>query len=177
MPDKRNDAILAILKDGATEGKVGRRRFMEGALYAGLTVTAATTLWTKTVRAATPKKGGKFRVGMDDGNTTDSMDPATYESTFQINMAHTHRNFLTEITTDNVVGPELAESWDASDDASEWTFKLRKGVEFHNGKSFEAEDVIATLNYHRGEDTKSAAKALLESIEEIIAISARNLSS
>ncbi|MEM7225323.1 MAG: ABC transporter substrate-binding protein [Pseudomonadota bacterium] len=170
MSEKRNDDIIAALKDGVADGKVSRRRFMEGALYAGLTVSAATTLWTSTVRAATPKKGGKFRVGMDDGNTTDSMDPATYESTFNINMAHTHRNFLTEITTDNVVGPELAESWDASDDASEWTFKLRKGVEFHNAKSLEASDVVDTLNYHRGDDTKSAAKALLEPITEIEAV-------
>ena len=60
-----------------------------------------------------------------------SAAPATYESTFMITMSHSHRNYLTEITPDNVVGPELAESWEASDDAAEWVFKLRQGVEFH----------------------------------------------
>ncbi|MEM7225324.1 MAG: ABC transporter substrate-binding protein [Pseudomonadota bacterium] len=167
MTDKRNDDVLAALKSGAIDGKVSRRRFMEGALYAGLTVSAASTLWSTTVLAGTPQKGGHFRVGLDDGNTTDSLDPALYEGQFQISMSHTHRNYLTEITPDNVVGPELAESWEASDDASEWVLKLRKGVEFHNGKSFDATDALDSLNHHRGEDTKSAGKALLASVEEI----------
>ncbi|NIU59581.1 MAG: peptide ABC transporter substrate-binding protein, partial [Phycisphaerae bacterium] len=52
--------------------------------------------------------------------------------------------------------PELAESWEASPDAAKWTFKLRKGVEFHNGKTMDAEDVVYSFNLHRGE-TKSAA--------------------
>ena len=37
--------------------------------------------------------------------------------------------------------PGLAEEWGASDDAKTWTFKIRKGVEFHNGKELTAEDV------------------------------------
>ena len=55
----------------------------------------------RTSRPQTPTKGGQFRVGLDDGNTTDSMDPATFNSRFMITMAHTHRNFLTEIAPDN----------------------------------------------------------------------------
>ncbi len=167
MSEKPTKPVLDGLTADLAAKKVGRRHFMEGALAMGLTASAATALWSKTVRAATPKKGGSFRVGLDDGNTTDSLDPATYEGMFQICMSHTHRNYLTEITADNVVGPELAESYEASADASTWTLKLRKGVEFHNGKSFEAEDVVASINHHRGDDTKSAGKALLESIEEI----------
>ncbi len=166
MPAETKDAYLDHLKTCVTEGRLDRRGFMNGALATGLTVTAATALYSKAAKAA-PKKGGTFKLGMDDGNTTDSLDPATTESTYMITMSHTIRNFLTEITPENVVGPELAESWEASADAASWTFKLRKGVEFHNGKSFDANDVAATLNYHRGEDTKSAAKALLESVEEI----------
>ena len=166
MSDETTDARLSGLTAELAKGRIDRRRFMEGALAMGLTVSAATTMWTKAA-SATPKKGGRFRAALDDGNTTDSMDPATYESMFQICMSHSHRNYLTEITPDNVVGPELAESWTASDDAAEWVFKLRKGVEFHNGKTFDAHDAVATLNYHRGEDSKSAGKALLDSVEEI----------
>jgi peptide/nickel transport system substrate-binding protein len=40
--------------------------------------------------------------------------------------------------------PALAESWEANEDASEWTFTLRQGVTFHNGATFDANDVIAT---------------------------------
>lgn len=40
--------------------------------------------------------------------------------------------------------PALAESWEANSDASEWTFTLRQGVTFHNGATFDANDVVAT---------------------------------
>ena len=68
---------------------------------------------------------------------------------------------MTEILPNGDLGPELAESWEASPDAKVWTFKLRKDVEFHNGKTLEASDVIASLNHHRGEDTKSGAKGIV----------------
>lgn len=40
--------------------------------------------------------------------------------------------------------PALAESWEANTDGSEWTFTLRQGVTFHNGATFDANDVVAT---------------------------------
>lgn len=161
------DRQLNALAKAASGGRIDRRGFVRGALALGISVSAATQLWTSRVLAAVPKKGGKFRVGLDDGNTTDSMDPATTESRFMITMAHTHRNFLTEIGTDNKVTAELAESWEATPDSKTWTFKLRRGVEFHNGKTFDANDAAASLNYHRGESSKSAAKALLDGVDTI----------
>ena len=65
---------------------------------------------------------------------------------------------------------ELAESWTASDDATQWTFKLRSGVEFHNGKTMDADDVVASINHHRGEDSTSAAKSILDAVEDIKAV-------
>jgi peptide/nickel transport system substrate-binding protein len=62
---------------------------------------------------------------------------------------------------------ELAESWEASSDAKIWTFNLRKGVTFHNGKSFGADDVIASLNMHTEEGAKSAAKPIVAAISEM----------
>ena len=38
----------------------------------------------------------------------------------------------------------LAESWEPNTDATEWTFTLRQGVTFHNGATFDANDVVAT---------------------------------
>ena len=52
--------------------------------------------------------------------------------------------------------------------------KLRKGVEFHNGKTFDANDAVASLNYHRGEASKSGAKSLLASVESIKADDAQH---
>ena len=55
----------------------------------------------------------------------------------------------------------MAESFEPSDDAKSWVYKLRKGVTFHNGKTLTAADVVATYNYHRGEGSKSAAKPIM----------------
>jgi peptide/nickel transport system substrate-binding protein len=71
---------------------------------------------------------------------------------------------LTEVTASGELVGELAESWEASSDAKTWTFNLRKGVTFHNGKSFGADDVIASLNMHTEEGAKSAAKPIVAAI-------------
>ncbi|MEO1193610.1 MAG: ABC transporter substrate-binding protein [Pseudomonadota bacterium] len=164
---KQRDRHLASLTADAVSGKISRRRFMEGSIAAGLTLTAASSLWSTGVQAATPQRGGTYRVGWHDGNTTDKLDPATTEGVFMIQMNHTMRNFLTEITPTNQIGPDISESWTASPDASTWTFKLREGVEFHNGKKFTAVDAKDSLNYHRNPDNASAAKPLLADVKDI----------
>ena len=167
MKDWLTTKRLEALADQARRQVIDRRRFMEGALATGMTVSAASALWSNKVEAATPKNGGTYRVGMHDGNTTDRLDPGTTESVYMIQLNHAFRSYLTEITNENEIGPDAAESWEASADAATWTFKLYEGVEFHNGKPFTAEDAVASLNYHRNEESKSAAKALLEDVEDI----------
>ena len=67
MTKPTDDRRLAALAAQAAQGRVSRRHFMEGALALGVTVSAASALWSNEVRAATPKKGGTYRVGLDDG--------------------------------------------------------------------------------------------------------------
>jgi peptide/nickel transport system substrate-binding protein len=116
---------------------------------------------------AEPQKGGRMRVAYGHGSTTDSLDPGTYENDFMIALSHTIYNFLTEIDANGELIGELAESWEPSEDAATWTFKLRQGVQFHNGKTVEPADVIASLDHHRGEDSKSAAKVILDAVTEM----------
>lgn len=167
MSNRDTDAILAAITEAARKKRLNRRGFMEGALATGATVAAASTLWSTQVAAQTPKRGGTFRVGVHDGNTADSLDPGTTESVYMIQLSHATRSYLTEITNTNELGPDIATSWSASDDASEWTFKLASGVTFHSGKAMTADDVVASLNYHRGDTTTSAAKALLTDVVDI----------
>ena len=148
-------------------GQVSRRSFMTGALAMGISLTAASAILNK-VEAATPKKGGRLRVGLTGGATTDVLDPGQILDLYMIHLQFGQlRNSLTEVGPDGQLAAELAESWDASADAATWNFKLRQGVEFHNGKSFTSEDVVASLNHHLGEDTKSAAKGILAGIESV----------
>ena len=56
-------------------------------------------------------------------------------------------NCFSRLTTQDPqlrVLPDLATSWDASEDLKTWTFHLRPGVKFHNGKPFDASDVVFT---------------------------------
>ena len=161
MPD------IDKLASGLRRGLVSRRQFMEGAIALGVSVIAAEGIM-KSAHAATPKKGGTFRVGLGGASTTDLMDPATFISTFtQIGNSFGLYNQLTEVAPDGSLVPELAESYEATKDAKTWTFKLRKGVTFHDGKPLTADDVVASVQHHRGADSKSALKPLLEPIEEI----------
>ncbi|MCC0013522.1 MAG: ABC transporter substrate-binding protein [Rhodobiaceae bacterium] len=158
--------LLDRIAEAARTGGISRRSFMHYAAAAGLTTSAASGLWVKKAKAA-PKKGGTFRWGLHDGNTSDTHDPGTYLSRQQIYLAHTHRSYLTMIMGDGSLGPDLANEWSANADASEWTFKLTDKASFHSGKKLTADDVIASLNHHRGEKTTSAAKALLTDVTDI----------
>ena len=147
-------------------GKISRREFIARASALGA-AAAVTSMLPGAATAATPVKGGTLRMGIGAGSTTDTLDPATYLQSFTQTLGYGLRNNLTEVNNDGKLIPELAQSFEASPDAKVWTFKLRKGVEFHNGKTLDADDVIASINHHRGEDSKSAAKALLTSVVEL----------
>ncbi len=114
------------------------------------------------------KKGGRLRVGTSGANTSDSWDGRTQSDLYmQIAAQGCVFDCLTEVAANGELVGELAESWDASADAKTWTFKLRKGVTFHNGKSFGVDDVIASLNLHTAEGAKSAAKPIVAAITEM----------
>jgi peptide/nickel transport system substrate-binding protein len=158
---------LKVLERLLTEGKLSRREFMARVSALGLMAAVSPALLPVSAKAATPKKGGRFRQGMAGGSTTDSLDPATMTDAMAYNINWQIRNCLVEIDNKGNPLPELAESWDSSTDAVRWTFKLRQGVEFHSGKTLEAEDVVSSLNHHRGEKSKSAAKGIVDPIEDI----------
>ena len=158
------DLIKRVLADK----RASRRDFLVGATALGLSATAASSMWSE-AKAATPTKGGHLVTALVGGSTTDNMDQQTWTDTFMIAIGRATRDSLVEVGQDNSAQPGLAESWEASDDASEWRFKLRPGVEFSNGKSLTTEDVIASINVHRGEETRSGAKGVFEAIDDVVA--------
>ena len=121
MTRKTDQILMDRLAMAAREGKISRRSFMHYAGVAGVTATAATGLWTKSA-AAQPQRGGTFRWGVHDGNSSDTHDPGTYVTRQMIFLAHTHRSYLTMITPENGLGPDLATEWSATASATTAVF-------------------------------------------------------
>ncbi|MCF8038951.1 MAG: ABC transporter substrate-binding protein [Desulfohalobiaceae bacterium] len=156
------------LKQMWAEGRITRREFLARCSALGITATLSPFFLNSSARAAVPQEGGVFKLGMAGGHTSNSLDPVTFNDVMmQMTSMGFLRNCLVEQDHNGRAIPELAESWEPSPDAKQWTFKLRKGVEFHNGKTMEADDVIFSIDYHRGEKSKSPIKALVKIIQEI----------
>ena len=86
-----------------------------------------------------PKYGGTLTVAMVADHVT--LDPPLHTSVVDIAITQNTYDNLLMIQPDSSVKPELATSWEPNDDLSSYTFHLREGVKFHNGKTFKAEDV------------------------------------
>lgn len=153
----------------ARRGKISRRDFVQLAAAAGLTIPAATALFSRQSKAA-PNKGGTLKLGMEGGSASDSLDPRTYADSVMIAASLACMNGMVEFDSSGNPTGELLESWEAQPGAVEWVFNVRQGITFSNGKTLDAEDIIYSINIHRGE-TASPAKGILEQIAEIKAIS------
>ena len=131
-----------------------RRMLIAAALAAGL---AAPALAQGTLRVAV-------------GSSLNTLDPAKTTIGDEYIFVHLVFNGLTRIDRDLTTKPDLAVSWSASDDLKVWTFKLREGVKFHNGKPFSAEDVVATMLRILDPATGSRVRANIAMVEKVEAI-------
>ncbi len=78
---------------------------------------------------------------------------------------------LTKINMDGSIVPLLAESWAVDPDGKSYTFKLRKGVKFHDGEAFDASDVKFSFERAKAEgSTNKAKKAVFDNISRIEAV-------
>lgn len=154
---------MSLLKHAS--GRITRRGLLQGATVMGV---AGLLLPSSACRAAAqPRQGGILRIGLGAGSITDKYDPALWASQVE-QVLHTARcGYLTEIAPDGSLIGEVAKTWEGSDDSVTWTFKIRPGVSYHSGKTVTADDVIASINYHRGPDSKSAAKVIVKPIVDI----------
>lgn len=157
-------------------GGLSRRGLIGGAAALGIATTASGLLVPGSALAAeTPKKGGTMRLGLAGGSTTDSIDITSYNDSVMIATGHALFNGLVEWAQDGKWIPELAEAVEPKNGAATWIFKLRKGVKFSNGKVFDADDVLYSLNLHRGADSKSGGKGAMAQIKDIKKIDANTV--
>jgi peptide/nickel transport system substrate-binding protein len=143
--------------EGGGHGEYTRRDVVRGALGVGLAVGAggllqacggASSSSTTASTNVTLKQGGTMRIGISAGSTADTLSPwisygvgdaarqfALYDSLMQI------RGSVGQFS----VTPMIAEELTPNADGSEWTIRLKKGVEFHNGKTLDIDDFIYTV--------------------------------
>ena len=145
-----------------------RRDVLKLAMVTGVSLTAAEQLLTdgNQVLAATPKKGGTVRAAMNLHGPDDTLDPAQFTSGLDYTRGRVTYNALCQLDSSLTPTPELAESFEANSNATEWTFKIRKGVEWHDGSPFTADDVVYSMRRHQGEDSTSVFKSMLEPVAE-----------
>ncbi|QJW83601.1 ABC transporter substrate-binding protein [Ramlibacter terrae] len=107
-------------------------------------------------RRAGPKPQGHDRAG-DGPEPSPGLDPTggAASSIGEVTLYNVFET-LTKVHPDGTVTPLLAESWEVSPDLTTYTFRLRKGVKFHNGEPFNAQAV--KFSFERAGSEKSTNK-------------------
>ncbi len=176
---KRIHPAVLDAQSSLGKGRISRREFMRFATLLGASVTTATALaacGAPATPAAAPtaaadtaagsaataasaiKRGGTMRTAM----TLPLIDhPARFSWTQQANVGRQIGEYLTITGSDNITRPYLLESWEASDDVTEWTLNLRKGIKFNNGDELTTDDVMFTFSQWLDENVGSSMLGLL----------------
>ena len=157
------DQMIARVRKGA----MTRREFVGRTTAMGISAGLAGALFTKAAHAEEPKKGGTIRVGMQGGESTNSLDPALAASEVPFQVNRTWGEMLVDVLPDGSIDPRIAEEISSSPDATEWKFKIRSGVEFHDGKTLTGEDVVAPLKRHTDQQSQSSSFVIVQGISEM----------
>jgi len=96
------------------------------------------------LRLRNPQSGGSIRVGMTV--PAGAINPLTVADAGGVALLSQAGEYLAVSDPDLMLRPMLAESWRPNEDGSVWTFTIRTGVKFHDGRTLTAADVAATMN-------------------------------
>ncbi|MDQ7843003.1 MAG: ABC transporter substrate-binding protein [Armatimonadota bacterium] len=133
---------------------------LAGALAAGAALPS-------TAQSGGPRYGGTLRAGMQTDPV--GLDPHLTTATATRNMMENVYDTLVMVNAQGRYVPALAESWTTSEDGLTWTFRLRAGVRFHNGRALTADDVVYSINRIRDPNTKSPRAGDFAEVDSVTA--------
>ena len=158
---------LIYLSKQVARQRLDRRSFMGRAGALGVSAAVASTMLSGAVMAQGAIKGGTLKVAVEGGSSSDSLDPALVTNSTGTLVNRLWGEPLVELDADGGLDMRLAKEMSASADAATWTFVIRDGVTFSDGKALTADDVLATLERHAGEESKSGALGILSGIKSM----------
>ncbi len=150
MQDKTVHPAARLYAEEYRAGLMGRREFLSRATMLGLSAAAAYALIGLVAPGearAEARRGGTLRVNME---TKAMKDPRLWDWTEYANFCRGWLDYMTLFNRDGSVTGSLVESWQANDDATQYTLNLRQGVTWNNGDAFGAVDVVH--NFERWAD-------------------------
>jgi peptide/nickel transport system substrate-binding protein len=90
--------------------QISRREFLTKMSAIGASAALSSVFLNPPAHAMTPKAGGKLKIGLSGGSTTDTLDPAIFTNIMPVVISYQVRNCLIEIDHKSQLLPELAES-------------------------------------------------------------------
>lgn len=123
---------------------------------------------------AAPVQAREISIGLQQEPTV--LDP-TVDATASIDgmLAHNVYESLVTVNEQGEVLPDLAASWDVSEDGLTYTFHLVEDAAFHDGASFEAEDVVFSFERAMAEDSQNPSKEIFKPVESVEAVDPRTV--